>query len=122
VIFLLAVLLWWTVEAVMIGSPSFAGNSGNYLLGSVLAIIQFNYWIPTIAVAAIADFAFSFFPRPWSSLAYLGFLIAVLAAVSFFARGIYQGEMRTENFHLLIYPAIAVSVLYLARNFARGPA
>jgi hypothetical protein len=114
VIFLLAVLLWWTVEAVMIGSPTFAGNSSYYFAGFTLAIIQFNHWIPTIAVAAIADFAFSFFPKPWASLAYLGFSMVVLATLSFLAHG-----MSTENFRLLIYPAIAVSVLYVARSFAR---
>jgi hypothetical protein len=74
-----------------------------------------NRWIPTVAVAAIADFAASFLPRPWAGCVFLGFSIFILATLAFLAR-----DMSAENFRLLIYPDIAVSALYAARSFARG--
>ncbi|TPQ30765.1 hypothetical protein C2U70_25685 [Bradyrhizobium guangdongense] len=119
VIFLLAILLWWTVEAIVIGSPSIAGSSTNYMLGFVLAIFAFPFWIPTIAAAATSEFAFSFLPTKWRSLAYLGFVLVGLAALSLIAHSVFEGEARTEHFRLLVYPAVAVGILYVARNFAR---
>src|SRR5437879_4187965 len=119
VIFLLAIPLWWTVEAIVIGSPSIAGSSSNYMLGFVLAIFAFPAWIPTIAVAAVSEFAFSFIPTQWRSLLYLGFVLVGLAALSLFAHSVFEGEGRTEHFRLLVYPAVAVGVLYVARSFAR---
>src|SRR6266702_1825298 len=97
VIFLLAILLWWAVEAIVIGSPSIAGSSSNYVLGFVLAIFAFLFWIPTIAAAAASEFAFSFLPAEWRSLAYLGFVLVGLAALSLIAQSVFQGEARTEH-------------------------
>ncbi|MBR1218809.1 hypothetical protein JQ557_12475 [Bradyrhizobium sp. U87765 SZCCT0131] len=114
VIFLLAILLWWGVEALTLVTPSILSH---YLFGLAIAILAFHYWIPTIAVAAISEFAFSFLPKAWRGFAYLGFALAVLAILSPVAHNMFG--IGPEQVRLLLYPAIAVAALYVVRSFAR---
>lgn len=118
VIFLLAICLWWIVEALVLGTPSVAGASSNYRFGFALAVVNFPIWIPTIAFAAISEFAISFIPGKWRGVIYLGITLASLCTLWFVARSMFQENL--ENIHLLVYPAVAVGMLYAARSISRN--
>jgi hypothetical protein len=119
VIFLVAIILWWTVEALVLGSPSFPGAPSNYRFGFALAVVEFPYWIPTIAFAATSEFAVSFVPGRWRGLIYLGITLAGLSTLWFIAQSMFQ--QNAEGVHMLVYPAVCVGVLYAARSFSRVP-
>jgi hypothetical protein len=117
-IFMLAVVVWLTVATIIMGTSSVGSN--HYSVAFFIAIFQFIYWVPAIAAAAISEFAFSFLPVKWRALAYLLFSLSCLAVLARTV-GLFH-KPGTENYAVLVYPTVAVGMLYIVRSLTRQPA
>jgi hypothetical protein len=106
----------WLTIATIIMATSGVGSS-NYHMAFFIAVFQFSYWGPAIVGTALSEFAFSFLPIKSRTLAYPLFCLSCLAVLIQTVGLRYKPG--TENFSLLVYPAAAVCVLYMARSFAR---
>jgi hypothetical protein len=120
VIFIVGVLLWWTVATIILGRPSIQGSEGNFRFGFLIAVIAVNYYVPAIVVTALSEFASTFLPLKWRSAAYLLFAAVSLVVLAFVTDAVLF-KAGTEGFRVIVYPAVAVALLYAVRSVARRP-